>query len=40
MALVHTAKQEITDLPQPKTSGKIDLRTQLLDAIAKGKKLK
>ncbi|BAZ39328.1 hypothetical protein NIES4101_52800 [Calothrix sp. NIES-4101] len=33
MALVHTAKQEITDLPQPKTSGKIDLRTQLLDAI-------
>ncbi|NJL61903.1 MAG: CHASE2 domain-containing protein [Methylacidiphilales bacterium] len=35
MALVHTAKQEITDLPQPKTSGKVDLRTQLLDTIAK-----
>jgi CHASE2 domain-containing sensor protein len=34
MALVYTAKQEITDLPQPKTSGKVDLRTQLLDAIA------
>ncbi|MBF2063588.1 MAG: CHASE2 domain-containing protein [Calothrix sp. C42_A2020_038] len=40
IALTQLATQEITDLPKPKTSGKINLRKQLLDAIEQNLPLK
>jgi hypothetical protein len=37
MALTQTAKQEVTDLPQPQTNRTTNLRTQLLDTIEQKK---
>ncbi|AFZ03965.1 CHASE2 domain-containing protein [Calothrix sp. PCC 6303] len=40
MALTQTARQEITDLPQPQTNRTTNLRTQLLDTIQQKKSQK
>jgi CHASE2 domain/CHAT domain len=37
MALTQTAKQEVTDLPQPQTNRTTNLRTQLIDTIEQKK---